>query len=105
LVALSSIPPTGPLSIRAFHPTEVFRFRVSFLFLGAFRIFETLYYQNQQGTGDRALWAAEVVTMKALLNGPGGLEWWGSNPLSFTPEFRAYVDHEVLVRRSAEGAG
>jgi hypothetical protein len=84
--------------------TDDERVRFSFLFLGAFRIFETLYYQNQHGTGDPALWAAEVATMKALLGSSGGLEWWKSNPLSFTPEFRAYVDREVLVRTDAEGA-
>ena len=70
--------------------------RFSFLLLAAFRIFETLYFQNKQGTGDPALWAAERGTMVALLSGPGALEWWESNPLSFTPEFRAYVKQEVL---------
>jgi hypothetical protein len=74
--------------------------RFSFFFLAAFRIFETLYYQNRQGTGDRALWAAEGGTMIALLSGPGALEWWDSNPLSFTPEFRTYVEREVLKRAS-----
>ena len=74
--------------------------RFSFFFLAAFRIFETLYYQNKQGTGDPALWAAEGGTMIALLSGPGALEWWDSNPLSFTPEFRAYVEREVLKRSS-----
>jgi hypothetical protein len=71
--------------------------RFGFLFLSAFRIFETLYYQNKQGTGDPALWAAEGGTMVALLSGPGALEWWESNPLSFTPEFRVYVEREVLA--------
>ena len=78
--------------------------RFTFFFLAAFRIFETLYYQNQRGTGDPALWAAELVTMAALLSGPGALEWWKSNPLSFTPEFRSFVDRDVVARINAQGA-
>jgi hypothetical protein len=72
------------------------RVRFNFLFLGAIRIFETLYYQNKQGIGEPALWRAEIETMTALLGTPGGREWWGSNPLSLTPEFRAFVETEVL---------
>ena len=79
--------------------------RFGFFFLAAFRIFETLYYQNKQGTGDPALWAAEGGTMVALLSGPGAMEWWESNPLSFTPEFRAYVEREVLNASSVAHAG
>jgi hypothetical protein len=84
--------------------TEDEQVRFSFLFLGAFRIFETLYYQNKQGTADPALWSAEVDTMVALLGGPGALEWWRSNPLSFTPEFRSYVEREALARSADEAS-
>ena len=80
------------------------RVRFSFLFLGAFRVFETLYYQNKQGTGDPALWTAEMGTMVALLSGLGGREWWTSNPLSFTPEFRRFVEREILTKVPGMGA-
>jgi hypothetical protein len=77
------------------------RVRFAFLFLGAFRVFETLYYQDKQGTGDPALWTAEKGTMVALLSGSGGREWWTSNPLSFTPEFRSFVEREILSKLPA----
>ena len=78
--------------------------RFNFLFLGASRIFETLYYQNKQGTGDPALWAAETSTITALLTTSGGREWWASNPLSLTPEFRKFVESEILANAPGEGA-
>ncbi len=80
------------------------RVRFNFLFLGALRVFETLYYQNKQGTGDPALWTAETSTMIALLTAPGGREWWESNPLSITLEFRNFVEAEILTKAPGEGA-
>jgi hypothetical protein len=84
--------------------TEDERVRFGFLLLGVFRVFETLYYEKKQGTGDPALWTAEVGTMVALLAGPGAREWWASNPLSFTPEFRRFVELEILAKVRATGA-
>ena len=92
--SLARIFRVGSENLSDLTPDEQVRF--GFLFLAAFRIFETLYYQDRHGTGDPALWAAEGGTMAALLGGPGALQWWESNPLSFTPEFREYVEREVV---------
>ena len=80
------------------------RVRFNFLFLGALRVFETLYYQNKGGTGDPALWIAETSTMIALLTTPGGREWWESNPLSLTPAFRMFVETKILTKGRSTGA-
>ncbi len=72
------------------------RVRFSFMFVAPFRIFETLYFQREAGTVDSRLWEAEKRSMGFLLSGPGSQEWWRSNPLSFTPEFRQFVDSEIL---------
>ena len=65
-MALSSIPPTGPLSIRAFHPTEVFRFRVSWLRLEAGPL--------SIAAEDRLRACAGLATLVLLLLGRG---WTG----------------------------
>jgi len=76
--------------------TDDERVRFGFLFLSAFRVFETLYYQALNRTGDTGLWETEKTTMVALLSGPGTLVWWRANPLSFTPTFREFVEREIL---------
>jgi len=72
------------------------RVRFGFMFLAPFRVFETLYFQREAGTVDPRLWEAEKRSMVFLLSGPGSQEWWRSNPLSFTPEFREFIDSEIL---------
>ena len=76
--------------------TDDERVRFAFMFLSAFRVFETLYYQDIQRVGESNLWEAEKTTMVALLSGPGAREWWDSNLLSFTPSFREFVGREIL---------
>ncbi len=76
--------------------TEDEQVRFSFMFLSAFRIFETLYYQSLHQIGEAQLWEAEKTTMVALLSGSGTRAWWHSNPLSFTPTFREFVEREIL---------
>ena len=70
--------------------------RFGFMFMSPFRIFETLYFQFQRGTVDATLWDAEKRSMQFFLNQPGSLAWWRANPLSFTPEFRNFIESEVL---------
>ncbi len=78
--------------------TDDERVRFSFLFLSAFRVHETLYYQRRNRIGEVQLWEAEKATMVALLSGPGTRAWWQANPLSFTPIFREFVAREILPR-------
>jgi hypothetical protein len=74
--------------------------RFSFMFMAPFRIFETIFYQYTNGTIDQRLWQAEKRSMQFLLSGPGSRAWWYRNPLSFTPEFRQFIESEIIVERS-----
>ena len=74
------------------------RVRFDFFMLAVFRVFETLYFQTKQRTAEPALWAAEMNSMAVIIGHPGQREWWDSNPLSFTPEFRRFVAREILEK-------
>lgn len=70
--------------------------RFGFMFLSPFRVFETIYFQRESGTVDPRLWNAEKRSMQFLLSGPGARAWWRANPLSFTSEFRRFIETEIL---------
>ena len=70
------------------------RVSFSFLSLAYMRIFETLYYQYNNGTLDKKLFDAELQTLKWSFTKerPGALAWWVNNPISLSAEFRAFID-------------
>lgn len=68
----------------------------SFLALANMRIFETLYYQNKTGTMEEDLFEAELNTLKWAFTNPGIRTWWRANPISFSTEYRAFID--ALIR-------
>ena len=76
--------------------TDDEKLRFHFIFMCPFRIFETIYFQTISGTVDPRLWKAEKRSMSFLLSGAGSLDWWRSNPMSFTTEFREYVESEII---------
>ena len=82
--------------------TEDERVQFSFLFLAAFRVFETVYYQSKAGTLEDQLSAIEQNSVALLLRSSGGREWWEENPFAFSPEFHEHVEQQV---RSLESAG
>ncbi len=47
------------------------RARFDFMWLAAFRIYDSLYYQIQRGTGDEDLWRAELDTLRWLFSYSG----------------------------------
>ena len=81
--------------------TEDERVQFDFLFLAAFRVFETIYYQSKVGTLEEQLPQIEESSVALLLGSPGGREWWEENPFAFSPEFRRHVDEQI---RSAKDA-
>lgn len=87
--------------------TEDERFQFSFIALSAFRVMETLYYSSKIGVAEQDLWYTERRTIEALVRNLGMREWWASNPLSFTPEFRVLVDRiiETVQAAAAPSAG
>lgn len=72
---------------------EYERASVAFTMLGYMRIFETLYYQYNNGTLDKKLFDAELKTLKwTFTDNPGVLAWWANNPISLSDDFRAFID-------------
>jgi hypothetical protein len=66
----------------------------SFMSLAYMRIFETLYYQYNNGTLDKKLFDAELQTLKWSFTKqhPGFLAWWATNPISLSAEFRDFIN-------------
>jgi hypothetical protein len=62
-----------------------------FLVLMYMRVFETIYYQQKMGTMTKELYLAEEQTLKWTFSKPGMREWWESNPISFSLEYREYI--------------
>ena len=75
--------------------TDDERVQFHFLALSAIRVMETLYYSSKVGVAELDLWATERRTIDALMRNAGMRQWWVSNPLSFSPEFRRLVDEIV----------
>ena len=63
----------------------------AFLCIMYMRVFETIYYQRKIGTMTEQLYLAEEQTLKWSLSQPGNREWWESNPISFSSEYREYI--------------
>jgi hypothetical protein len=69
------------------------RASVAMMMLSYMRIFETLYYQYNNGTLDKKLFDAELKTLKwTVTENPGFLAWWADNPIALSAEFRAFID-------------
>ena len=62
------------------------------LFLSYLRIFEVLYFQREAGTVEEKLFQAEEKSLRYIFSQPGAIAWWRGNPISFTAEFREYVE-------------
>jgi len=75
--------------------TDTEKARFNFLWLSAFRIYDSLYYQIQRGTGDEILWNTELTTLNWLFSFPGTREWWRQQHFAFSPGFKEYIDKNV----------
>jgi len=71
--------------------------RISFGFmnLAYARIFETLFYQYENGTMDKKLFDAELASLKMFIRYPGFRQWWSENPISLSTEYRAFVGNVI----------
>ncbi len=75
--------------------------KYSLLMFALFRIYETLFYQNQIGTGERRLLRSEELNIQHLFASPGVCRWWRDQPFAIDEEFRRYVD--TLIPAAAGG--
>lgn len=79
------------------------RVSFSFMALGYMRIFDTLHYQYTNGTLDKKLFEAELMTLKwTVTANPGFVAWWATNPISLSTEFRAFT--ASLIRNAKNEA-
>jgi len=74
-----------------------------FIQLAAFRIYDSLYYQIQRGTGNKQLWKGEINTIRWLLSCPGMRSWWRQQQFAFSPSFHEYIDN--IICEQSEDAG
>lgn len=89
----------GLAGIGNFDEDEALQF--SWLLLANFRIFETLFYQYKTGTMEEQLYEAELRTLNWIASQPGFQAWWTVNPISFSTEFRAFIDGLISEARVA----
>ena len=75
--------------------SDIEKARFNFVWLSAFRIYDSLYYQIQRGTGDEVLWQTELATLKWLFTYPGARDWWTQQQFAFSPGFKEYIDEHV----------
>ena len=64
----------------------------AYLCLGYMRIFETLYYQNLNGTMEPQLFESEKRSLEWAMSHESFRNWWVNNPISFSNEFRTFID-------------
>ncbi|MEO1476911.1 MAG: hypothetical protein AAFS13_11080 [Pseudomonadota bacterium] len=60
------------------------------------RVFETLYFQVQNGTMPAELWEGEKTALAGLFASKGAREWWAAPLLPFSAAFRAEVDTLIV---------
>lgn len=89
----------GLAGLGNFDEDEALQF--SWLVLANMRIFETLYYQYKTGTMEEQLYEAELRTLNWLASQPGFQQWWPVNPISFSTEFRAFIDGLINEAQAA----
>lgn len=70
--------------------------RFEFIWLAAFRIYDSLYFQIKRGTGETELWEAELKTLKWLFSAPGARSWWRQQKFAFSPGFNEFIDENIL---------
>ena len=75
----------------------------AFVSLAYMRIFETLYYQKHIGMMEAQLFEAERRSIAWIAQNAGFRDWWKSNEISLSDEYRAYVDEIILEAERASG--
>jgi len=70
--------------------------RYAYLLHAALRVWDVLYYQSHNDTGDKTLWDAERQSLEIMLRPKGAREWWRSRPFRFSADFESYVESVVI---------
>jgi hypothetical protein len=76
--------------------TQDEQIRVGYLWLMAFRVFESFYYQHTAGTVPPGAWENQADrSMRDLLRWTAIRQWWQANTFGFLPEFESYVEKTI----------
>ena len=59
------------------------------------RVFETLYYQWRSGATEEQLFQSEIKSIAYLFREQGARDWWQGNMISFSLEFKTFVDSVI----------
>ena len=108
---INSIIGTNPVSARIWrlgleslaNLNEDEQMSFAYLCLAYMRIFETLYYQKHIGMMEAQLFEAERRSIAWAAHRAGFRDWWKSNEISLSDEYRAYVDEIILEAEKASG--
>jgi hypothetical protein len=100
---INSIIGTDPAAARIFrlglegleNLDEDEQFSFAFLMLGYMRVFETLFYQRDIGAAEEQLYQSEHNSLRWVYGYRGARDWWGSNEISFSSEFRSHIDQLI----------
>ena len=65
-----------------------------------FRVWESFYYQWQEGVFDDRLWAGSKSQLCDVFGYPGTREIWSARYHQLSEEFREFVDNEVVSAES-----
>ena len=82
-----------PESLEDLSPEDFYRY--SYVLLSLFRVRETAFYQQNEGTTALQSWVREEITLKKNLESAAARHWWKSIGFGFAPEFKEFVDQIV----------
>jgi hypothetical protein len=82
-----------PDSLDELSPEDFYRY--SYILLSLFRVRETAFYQQHQGTSAQQSWIREEVTLRKNLESAAAREWWKTIGYGFAPDFKQYVDNVI----------
>ena len=66
-----------------------------FMILSVLRVFESAYYQQNNGLLEQASWQRYEHSLNLLLNAEGTIEFWRQQGFGFTEEFAKYVEMRI----------
>ncbi len=72
--------------------TEAERVRFTLIMFNFLKALEEIHYQATHGLMDQDLWAGWHYQIAQYATAPGVQEYWAKRRLSFSRQFRAYVD-------------
>jgi len=77
-------------------------FRFGLVLASVFHVLHKLHGEANEGSVNNKVWEAEKQSMQSILLTPGGLKWWREATVTYSVQFRAYVDAEIELLDGSE---